>query len=333
MSTTSDDGFITLDDSSYLSCFDNVNWTAINKKHFISFRDELEKDETIMSLIDEVYEHERHGKGPHIDVQNIVNDLNYHNCNDRSFGFFLPCHNTASKTYHSQIFHISLHSREPNYNETTGVCEFIKCRTDDYESCGAFHYKIDRIVPIANFAISSKHYTGNPSSSKDNCKKADHHNILIKKPFKIFIHDHNCNFTPNNFDFSISHILSPNCHELHKLIYNKFVSYWNSTILPSVINVAATPAPQPTAPTQQPITDSLVLNEILKALGFDIKLKAKERNALKKKISEISQKLNEKQLAMVDAWIRKGGMSRNNRLQKKSKNTNVIYKKKSKKKN
>jgi len=139
----------------------------------------------------------------------------------------------------------------------------------------------------------------------DNCKKVDHRNILIKKPFKIFIHDDNCNFIDNNVDLNLSEILSPKCHELHKLIYNKFVSYWNSRILPSVRNAASTLPPKPIATSQQPITDSLVLNEILKALEFDIKWTSKEKNHLKQKKDEIRQKLNKEQFAVVEKLIKK----------------------------
>jgi len=48
-----------------------------------------------------------------------------------------------------------------------------------------------------------------------------------------------------------------------------------------------------------------VLNEILKALEFDIKWTSKEKNHLKQKKDEIRQKLNKEQFAVVEKWIKK----------------------------
>jgi hypothetical protein len=88
------------------------------------------------------------------------------------------------------------------------------------------------------------------------CKKDETHNKLNDKhipPFKRFNYNRDCYFLPDDNKFTNdTHLeLYPDCEYLHQLIYNKFIDYWNSTILREVklSYDSTTRAPEPIRPS------------------------------------------------------------------------------------
>lgn len=233
-----------LDDTPYLGMYTKIHWRKINKVHFDTFGKLLEQDKQIMDLINIVYKYETRPQQI-ILVESIVKGVNNTLCEDVNIGFNLLCHEVKGGTGNllkSQIFHIALHSRKPKWTESDGCQKWPLDTSKAYINFGPFHYKIDRVEPLIHSASSQK------CKSDEIKKKIDEMSI----PYKQFNYDDQCYFLANDDKFTNDDILNlyPECEYLHKLIYNKFINYWNTTILPVVkINPPSLPCPSYIAPS------------------------------------------------------------------------------------
>ena len=186
-------------------------------------------------------------------INSLVNkDTDY--CGDINYSFAIRTSPLSSKnTAHLRIFHIALHSPKPKLVQIgqrrgdPANCAYFPKPAEDgamkEAGSGPFHYKIDSLCsPPTN------------SGSGEKCKF-----LLLKEdkaPFKEFNYNHE--FTTNNDDFQnittaasmLDDALSqhecklckisptretlPNILALHNLIYNMFVEYFNTAILPGI---------------------------------------------------------------------------------------------------
>lgn len=354
---------IDLTEHDYLVMYDSIIWNKINIGHFKNFAQLLEQDSQIMNLMESVYNMIKIPGSDDILVKFINSDESKRDCDDRVAGFFLRCIGDIPTGTHTQIFHISLHSRIPKWDHG---CKYYKSTPADIRNpetfLGPFHYKIDRVSPLGDYALSSKNYKSDGSNKSRKCRDDNHHK-LPNKPFKRLFYDESCYFIENDDEFRNKSALlyNPDCEYLHKLIYNKFIDFWNTKILPQVkipthhlpppptpirslvtkpvppaIAVSSVPSPAVAvssgpAPAKVPVAakapapaPARELDDILRSLGI-----AKDQSG-KIKILEWrdNKSLNEKlpskeERTTVNKWVisGRGGSLRNKRLLKKSKIT------------
>ena len=254
-----------LDDTPYLGMYTKIHWRKINKVHFDTFGKLLEQDKQIMDLINIVYKYETRPQQI-ILVESIVKGVNNTLCEDVNIGFNLLCHEVKGGTGNllkSQIFHIALHSRKPKWTESDGCQKWPLDTSKPYINYGPFHYKIDRVEPLIHPASSQKCKSDDNGINK---KKIDE----MSTPYKQFNYDDQCYFLANDDIFTNDDILDlyPECEYLHKLIYNRFIDYWNTTILPAVkINPPSFPCPSYIPPSPPSDTEHRIQKRELTILG------------------------------------------------------------------
>ena len=257
-----------LDDTPYKGMYDHIKWEKIELKYFNAFAVLIEKDPEIKDLIKKVYNYE---KG-FILAGQISKDDNVKQCNDINIGFNLTCYESSGGIKkNSQIFHIALHSSKPLW--VSSGCDYYTFddSQETYIDYGPFHYKIDRVEPMCS------------APTADNCKSDERKNKLTDKlfpPFKKLNYNEHCYFLPNDDKFTNDSILNlyPDCEYLHKLIYNRFIDYWNLTILPKVKITSAAAEVQPPPPPFIKPSVSLDADERRSKLATKLKLETKHED-------------------------------------------------------
>jgi|688.fasta_scaffold197606_1 hypothetical protein len=115
------------------------------------------------------------------------------------------------------LFHISIHPKAPKYYKKPGTrtasCGYYSKSSEGSQGTGAFHYKIERLANRTTTSFKNKPY----------------------KKFKT-ADDSPGNFIEDEEDFVVSDDrLKPNApvdlHKLHNFFYNKFIEFWNKTIV------------------------------------------------------------------------------------------------------
>ena len=176
---------------------------------------ELKNNEDMKQKIKSLYNFE---SGDNILRAVSERGANEHNCNDIT-GFVnlntLPPEKLLPPEKY-KLFHIAIHPKAAKYYKKLGTdaasCGYYS-KNSYSQGSGAFHYKIETLA---------------------NETKTD----LTNKPYKKFITTSAVSgeFIKNNDDFVVSDMnLRPyatdELHELHNFFYNKFIDFWNNTIV------------------------------------------------------------------------------------------------------
>jgi hypothetical protein len=359
---------IDLTEHDYLVMYDSIQWKNINISYFNNFAQLLEEDSQIMNLMESVYNMRKIPGSDNILVKFINSDNSKRDCDDRVAGFFLRCIGDLTTGTHTQIFHIALHSRMPKWDDG---CKYYKSTPSNIKNpetfLGPFHYKIDRVSPLGNHAMSSKDYMSDTSNNRK-CK-SENFDKLKNQPFKRLFYDESCYFIENDDEFRNKTVLllNPDCEYLHKLIYNKFIDYWNTKILPEV-KIPRHPLPPPPTPLRSLVTKPVPpaiavlsvpspavavssspspakvpvaapapvpareLDDILRSLSIAKDEEGKRKIIEWRNDKSLNDKLQSKEeRTTVNKWVisGRGGSLRNKRLLKKSKITkqNILRRK------
>ena len=186
-------------------------------------------------------------------------------CGDINYSFSIPI-GDARKTIQQRIFHIALHSPKPKLVEIDRTrrdtslynCGFFPrplnpdgTLADTGADTGPFHYKIDSLCSIKPSRAATTSLCNNLILSEE------------KRPFKEFYYNRDIGFQPSvlpnvfpfqNIEFAEAALKDPTCKmcktsmaeggddpesldnilQLHDLIYNLFVEYFNTRMWPFI---------------------------------------------------------------------------------------------------
>ena len=157
-------------------------------------------------------------------------------CNDIILSFKVPCI-VGMNNHNFQLFHIALHSRMPYFNETkdrnSSSCGY-SVKNANAIDCGPFHYKID------NNCLNLKDYLKKSPDKGCYTSFGVYGFDTAYSPFKKFdFNPANASFIDNANNFIIPGRnpvrIDPPCMDIHRIIYSKFVHFWNESILPDII--------------------------------------------------------------------------------------------------
>jgi len=193
--------------------FDSINWNKLKDNIFMymnSFIRQVRDVQDIMDQLESLYESKEL-------IQVSLDSDSKHFCDDISVFFKVEQGENAIP-----LFHISLHSLTPKYTKIShyNACTYYHKGTSS--NMGMFHYKIDTIDGTAlshkNKPYKAFTFMMNPS---------------IRYAFDTNTYKFNNLDSPDNLIYNEE--LRNKVDELHNLLYNRFVNYWNSFILPEIL--------------------------------------------------------------------------------------------------
>jgi len=194
--------------------FNSVNWNKLKDNIFTYmnlFILHLMDVKDIMDQLDLLY-------GSNELIQELYDSDSTHFCDDISVFFKVKREEDAIP-----LFHISLHSLIPKYTKISHYNACTYYQKGASSNMGLFHYKIDTI-------------DGTALSRKNNPYKA--FTFAINPTIRFAFNTNSYRF--DNLDSSY-HSRTYNLElrnkvdELHNLLYNRFVNYWNYFILPEIL--------------------------------------------------------------------------------------------------
>ena len=227
-------------DTAHTAFYDRMNWAnlaSIITYKLKEFNEECSADETIKNYVRTLFNYDHTINQPLFIITPLTKNENLTKCHDLNFSFGLACGPPTKPSIKPQkptefrIFHIALHSRASKYKigktRSQDTCGFYK---REGTSSGPFHYKID------NNQRDLTEFT-----SKSLCIAAKKFSET-QSPYKEFSYNDNFRFTENDGNADVNHgftvpagtVVSPQCLEFNKYMYNKFVGFWNQYILPEI---------------------------------------------------------------------------------------------------
>jgi hypothetical protein len=241
-------------DTPYDNFYSKINWDLLHdiiESKLIDFSYICGQDQQLVDMFNNCYKPQFVIRGGELFIAKQSNSGNANFCKDIIVSFKVPCIRGTSSNHNFQIFHIALHSRMPYYNKAddinTYACGYAVKNDSTYIDCGPFHYKIDNnCLDLANFLNKDPNkgcYTSFGFSKID----------TAICPFKKFeFNPENARFIRNNDLFIIpdpdTATIEPECMTIHRIIYNKFIDFWNNYILPDVSLLPVPSLPVPSLP-------------------------------------------------------------------------------------
>jgi hypothetical protein len=227
--------------------YNSLNWIQLSEtimKYMETFNSTLLNDTDVLLGLEKLYSYKT---GDTIKVRRLTTP-GQTRCNDITFVFSI--HQPIElRDKSSRLFHISLHSKLSKWRELsmgskahprfTACSYYPKDRVvetngrNSYESgTGAFHYKIDKLVFSENIEEFQEHESPYKIFTITNTNQFENDD----KPFqKLTTAD-----MERTGKYSKDDITSERLHEisiLHNIIYNMFITFWNTHILAEIRTV------------------------------------------------------------------------------------------------
>ena len=231
--------------------YDRIHWPSLhqhmkNTDFMQQFLTTLEKDSLVVSLINELYDFNLENE-TNILKTSMVESNNAIHCDDITL--IVDLYKTAPKGKSKQkcrLFHISLHPEKPKYSlgkrRSLSACGYYEkvAGENNEDNSGPLHYKIDTLQWCAG-------------KGKD--LKED------ERPYKKLMIENTYRFQTNTDPFSLLDNFTyldktklDQLNELHNIIYNQFVVFWNTTMVSNTFIVP--PLPVQTSSRKQKSTKS-----------------------------------------------------------------------------
>lgn len=223
----------------YKLFYNSLNWNDVKSKLEIAmnkFNRSIITNDRIMELLQNVYNDGKPFKNYgdfFFKIDSIAGKNSHKFCDDLNFSFNMPCsdpNNKGTLGMFYTLFHIAFHSEKSRYImgklRSNYACAYYEKKYEGDEGTSPFHYKIDNtFAPIKYTKGSSKNGWSCASAFRDESKPPPFKALLLNKTNPIlFKHDYD-DFTNNG-----NHPFSDECKELHLLLFNLFITFWNREI-------------------------------------------------------------------------------------------------------